>query len=412
MSELKTTGIAVSSLDPLTFPLYGARLIEASAGTGKTYTIASLFIRLLLGHGGESAHQKPLTVEQILVVTFTEAATAELRSRIRERIQQVRLAFLQGQSNDPFTQALIEQTSDLQVAIRLLRFSELQMDEAAIYTIHGFCQRMLMQNAFESGSLFQQSLLEDDAKLLLQSCNDFWRSHFYDLSTPLSELIFSYWQNPQQLKDELRSWLSSQELQFLPKITDFNFKKKYQSSLQAIEDLKESWIKDEADYFDIISHSGVSKRSYTKKNLPNWLAEVSQWAFQSDYSLTLPKNLLKFSQKNLDEKTPKGAKPIHPVFSQIEALLEEDLSLKNTLLIKATNWVRTNLQSSKQMQMLLGFDDLLTRLDDALQRSSDNHLAQQIKSSYPIALIDEFQDTDPVQYRIFQSIYQPVEPQT
>ena len=404
-----TTAISVSPLDPLTFPLYGARLIEASAGTGKTYTIASLFIRLLLGHGDEYAHQKPLTVEQILVVTFTEAATAELRSRIRERIQQIRLAFLQGTSDDPFTQTLIEQTPDLQLAIRLLRFAELQMDEAAIYTIHGFCQRMLMQNAFESGSLFQQSLLEDDSKLLLQSCNDFWRNHFYDLSTPLSELIFSYWQNPEQLKNELRSWLSRHDLQFLPHITDFDFKEKYETSLQAIEKVKVSWIKDEDDYFDIISHSDVSKRSYSKANLPKWLKEVSQWAFQSNYSLTLPKNLSRFSQKTLDEKTPKGAKPVHPVFSQIEALLAEELSLRNTLLIKATNWVRAHLQSSKQMQMLLGFDDLLTRLDEALQHSADNHLAEQIKTVYPVALIDEFQDTDPVQYRIFQTVYHSAE---
>ena len=63
-------------LDPQTFPLHGARLIEASAGTGKTYTIANIFA-LLLGHGSEaSRHQHSLTVDQILVVTFTEAATA------------------------------------------------------------------------------------------------------------------------------------------------------------------------------------------------------------------------------------------------------------------------------------------------------------------------------------------------
>ena len=409
MTALQTTQISVSSLDPLTFPLYGSRLIEASAGTGKTYTIASLFIRLLLGHGEENAHQKPLTVDQILVVTFTEAATAELRSRIRERIQQVRLAFLRGDSDDSFTQSIIDQTNDSQLAIRLLRFAELQIDEAAVYTIHGFCQRMLMQNAFESGSLFQQNFLEDDSKLLLQSCNDFWRSHFYDLSTPLSELIFSYWGNPDELKKELRNWLSRQDLQFLPQITDFDFKKKYEFSLQAITKVKESWRENESDYADIINHSDVSKRSYTKKNLPTWLNQVSSWAAQADLSLTLPKNLIKFSQKTLDEKTSKGVAPKHAVFSQIESLLAEDLSLKNTLLIKATHWVREHLQSSKKMQMLLGFDDLLTRLDDALQNSVDNHLAQQIKSTYPIALIDEFQDTDPVQYRIFQTIYKPDE---
>ncbi|WP_373691167.1 UvrD-helicase domain-containing protein, partial [Endozoicomonas sp. SESOKO3] len=85
-------------LEARTFPLHGNRLIEASAGTGKTYTIANLFLRLVLGHGPEhdqkkSAHCKPLTVDQILVVTFTEAATGELRDRIRARLHQAREAF-------------------------------------------------------------------------------------------------------------------------------------------------------------------------------------------------------------------------------------------------------------------------------------------------------------------------------
>ncbi|MEI6897297.1 MAG: exodeoxyribonuclease V subunit beta [Psychromonas sp.] len=398
--------INVQSLDPLTFPLYGMRLIEASAGTGKTYTIASLFIRLLLGHGKENGHKTPLTVDKILVVTFTDAATAELRSRIRERIIGVRLDFMRGESGDPFIQTLIHQSEDLGIDIRLLRFAELQMDEAAIYTIHGFCQRMLMQNAFESGSLFQQNLLEDDSQLLLQATNDFWRSHFYSLSQPLTELIYSYWQHPEQLKNELRSWLSRHDVQFIPDITDFDFKAKYATSLALIKKLKEQWLASEADYFDIISYSDVSKRSYTKANLPKWLKEIAHWAFQESGSLDLPKNLIKFSQKTLDEKTPQGAVPSHQVFTDIEHILALDLSIKNTVLVKATHWVRDNLQKSKRSQSLLGFDDLLIRLDDALQRSPQNHLGEQIKNSYPIALIDEFQDTDPVQYRIFQCIYQ------
>lgn len=404
-----TKKINPQSLDPLTFPLYGMRLIEASAGTGKTYTIASLFIRLLLGHGKQNSHQIPLTVDKILVVTFTEAATAELRSRIRERIIAVRLDFMIGQSNDTFVQTLIEQSDDISIDVRLLRFAELQMDEAAIYTIHGFCQRMLMQNAFESGSLFQQNLLEDDSQLLLQATNDFWRGHFYDLSTALTELIFSYWQQPEQLKNELRSWLSRQDVQFIPHIDDFDFKAKYKQSLRIIEKLKNDWLANESDYFDIISYSDVSKRSYSKKNLPKWIKEISDWAFSTSSSLTLPKNLVKFSQKTLDEKTPKGAKPSHNMFTEIENVLALDLSIKNTILLKATHWVRADLQRNKHNQSLLGFDDLLIRLDDALQISPDNHLGEQIKNSYPIALIDEFQDTDPVQYRIFQTIYQQLD---
>ncbi|MCR6555924.1 UvrD-helicase domain-containing protein, partial [Aeromonas sp. CPF2-S1] len=148
-------------LNPLRFPLYGERLIEASAGTGKTYTIAGLYLRLLLGHGpvieqaGEEggdagqpcAHERPLSVTEILVVTFTEAATAELRGRIRARIHEARLAFMRGkvvdEDKDPLLAGLLKEVEDHDLAARRLLAAERQMDEAAVFTIHGFCQRML-----------------------------------------------------------------------------------------------------------------------------------------------------------------------------------------------------------------------------------------------------------------------------
>ena len=83
-------------LNVFSLPLRGQRLIEASAGTGKTYTIGILYLRLLLGLGGVNAFPRPLSVEEILVVTFTEAATNELRGRIRQRIHDMRLACLRN----------------------------------------------------------------------------------------------------------------------------------------------------------------------------------------------------------------------------------------------------------------------------------------------------------------------------
>ncbi|HAH14144.1 MAG TPA: exodeoxyribonuclease V subunit beta, partial [Pantoea agglomerans] len=120
------------SLNPLTLPLRGERLIEASAGTGKTFTIGLLYLRLLLGLGGENAYSRPLSVEEILVVTFTEAATAELRGRIRENIHQLRLACIRGKSSNPMHQLLLEQMPDLSQAAAQLLAAERQMDEAAI----------------------------------------------------------------------------------------------------------------------------------------------------------------------------------------------------------------------------------------------------------------------------------------
>src|SRR6478609_2691172 len=103
-----------------TFPLTGRRLIEASAGTGKTYNIANLYLRLLLG----DEQRAPLTVDQILVVTFTRAATSELRGRIREKIE---LALQEYRKAENGSQAA-----------RLLNAALVCMDEAAIFTIHGF----------------------------------------------------------------------------------------------------------------------------------------------------------------------------------------------------------------------------------------------------------------------------------
>ncbi len=154
------------------FPLHGERLIEASAGTGKTYSITSLYLRLLLGHGKAGcAYLRPLTVNEILVVTFTNAATQELRGRIRQRIVQARRAFqISHETNDeqeiePFLGALLSDIEDHKQAVALLDAAIKLMDEAAIFTIHSFCQRMLQENAFETGILFEMQMEMDGTQL-------------------------------------------------------------------------------------------------------------------------------------------------------------------------------------------------------------------------------------------------------
>jgi len=175
------TDIIPQKLNPLTLPLVGERLIEASAGTGKTFTLALLYLRLLLGLGKASAFPRQLAVEEILVVTFTEAATEELRGRIRKNIHELRLACVRGTSDNLMLRELMLELPDLPLAAQILLAAERQMDEAAIYTIHGFCQRMLMNNAFESGILFEQTLIQDELPLRRQACADFWRRYCYPL---------------------------------------------------------------------------------------------------------------------------------------------------------------------------------------------------------------------------------------
>ncbi|MFZ1294896.1 MAG: UvrD-helicase domain-containing protein, partial [Pseudomonadales bacterium] len=137
----------MNRLDPLTLPLHGRRLIEASAGTGKTYAITSIVLRLLLGHDGTATGVNPRRIEQILIVTFTRAATEELRGRIRARLREARLAFEEdaGISEDEFIAQLRLASSDRVVDHRRLALAEMDLDLASIFTIHGFASRMLQR---------------------------------------------------------------------------------------------------------------------------------------------------------------------------------------------------------------------------------------------------------------------------
>ncbi|UCQ10739.1 exodeoxyribonuclease V subunit beta [Edwardsiella tarda] len=398
--------MATHTLDPLTLPLRGARLIEASAGTGKTFTLAALYLRLLLGLGEEHAYPRPLAVEEILVVTFTEAATEELRGRIRSNIHDLRLACLRGYSAHPLLSALLTQIADLPQAAALLLAAERQMDEAAIYTIHGFCQRMLSHNAFESGVLFQQTLLQDESQLQRQACADFWRRHCYPLPQAVAAIVSQLWSGPEALLAELRPYLSGEMPLLRPaSALQESVEQRHRALIARIEALKAAWREQGGQVAALIADSGVDKRSYSSRHLPKWLDEMADWAQQETLDYQLPGSIERFAQATLEQKTTKGSAPRHALFAAVEALLAEPLSLRDVLLAQALVAVRESVQQEKRRRAELGFDDLLSRLAQALDAQAGEALAAAIRQRYPVAMIDEFQDTDPQQYRIFHHIY-------
>ncbi|MGI9839508.1 exodeoxyribonuclease V subunit beta [Vibrio parahaemolyticus] len=393
-------------LEPMTFPLHGARLIEASAGTGKTFTIAGLYLRLLLGHGSaETRHRVPLTVDQILVVTFTEAATAELRDRIRARIHDARIAFARGQSSDPVIQPLLNEFDDHKQAAEILLQAERQMDEAAVYTIHGFCQRMLTQNAFESGSRFNNEFVTDESHLKAQVVADYWRRNFYPLPFTLAGEIRQLWSSPSALLSDISNYLTGAPLILSVPAMKGSLADLHTENLKKIDELKAQWRESQDDFFTLISDSDINKRSYTKKSLPTWLEAVNAWAATETTGYDYPDKLEKFAQNVLLEKTPKGSAPQHAVFEAIETFLANPISLKAPLLAHAIEHCRVMLANAKNQKQWLSFDDLLTQLSASIDTDESELLAARIRTLYPVAMIDEFQDTDPLQYSIFSRIY-------
>ncbi|HBR6690175.1 TPA: exodeoxyribonuclease V subunit beta [Klebsiella pneumoniae] len=395
------------SLDPLRLPLIGERLIEASAGTGKTFTIAALYLRLLLGLGGEAAYPRAISVEELLVVTFTEAATEELRGRIRSNIHELRIACLRGESDNPLYSALLAEIADKDDAAKTLLLAERQMDEAAVFTIHGFCQRMLSLNAFESGMLFEQQLIEDESRLRYQACADFWRRHCYPLTRDIAAVIHDVWKGPRDLLKSLDRWLQGEAPQLKsPPAPNETLAERHQQIIAGIDSLKQQWREQVGEIEGVLENSGLDRRKFNRGNQGKWMEKVNAWAQEETLSYQLPDALEKFAQSFLLERTKAGGEPpVHPLFSAVESLLASSLTLTDLVLARAMVEIRDAVAREKRRRGELGFDDMLSRLDEALRGDSGETLASAIRQRFPVAMIDEFQDTDPQQYRIFRRIW-------
>ncbi|MEB8199223.1 exodeoxyribonuclease V subunit beta [Enterobacter quasimori] len=395
------------SLDPLRLPLQGERLIEASAGTGKTYTIAALYLRLLLGLGGTAAFPRPLSVEELLVVTFTEAATAELRGRIRANIHELRIACLRQSTDNPLYASLLEEIADKQQAAQWLLLAERQMDEASVFTIHGFCQRMLSLNAFESGMLFEQQLIEDESELRYQACADFWRRHCYPLQRDIAEAVHALWKGPEELLRAIDGYLQGEAPVIKsPPPADETLASRLEKIVTQIATLKQKWNASVGEIASILENSGIDRKKFNRGNQGKWIEKISAWAQEETRGYQLPDALEKFSQRFLTERTKAdGIVPEHPLFVAIESLLAEPLTLNDLMITRAMTEIREAVAREKRRRGELGFDDMLSRLDAALCSENGEALAAAIRTRFPVAMIDEFQDTDPQQYRIFRRIW-------
>ena len=395
------------SLDPLGLPLRGERLIEASAGTGKTFTIAALYLRLLLGLGGSSAFNRPLSVEELLVVTFTEAATEELRGRIRANIHELRIACLRQTTDNPLYARLLEEITDSEQAAAWLLLAERQMDEAAVFTIHGFCQRMLSLNAFESGMLFEQKLIEDESILRYQACADFWRRHCYPLPRDIAQAVHDLWKGPEELLRAIDRYLQGEAPVIKsPPPADETLASRHEKIIARIAAMKQKWCQGAGEIDAIIESSGIDRRKFNRGNQAKYIERINAWAEEETRSYQLPDALAKFSQAFLAERTKAGGQvPEHPLFSAIDELLAEPLTLNDLMITRALAEVREAVAREKRRRGELGFDDMLSRLDAALNGENGGALADAIRSRFPVAMIDEFQDTDPQQYRIFRRIW-------
>lgn len=414
----------MNRLDPVSFPLQGLRLIEASAGTGKTYTIAALYVRLVIGH----QRPAPLMPSEILVLTFTRAATRELRDRIRARLSEAARSFISGQSEHDFIEELLEQHPEppqrRRIARRLQVAAE-SMDEAAIHTIHAWCQSILRRHAFDSGSLFDQEVDSKDPELWRTALLDYWRRYivprrdddgrwlrdfasFPDFEKRIGQLLqpeIDFRCNGEQIKavtspDEpiaaMKAWNAQRE--------------------DALAPVYEQWREQREEVIEVLLEARASVlngNKYQEATVRSWFDSLDAGRLSQD----LQKGpLVRLSASGLEEGegTKKNKEPPgHPFFDTVERarraleVMAPAPPWQAQLWRHASEWVGDRYRQEKRKRKRLDFDDLLTDLDAALQGTGGERLRRTILESHPVALLDEFQDTDPVQYRIFETIYGP-----
>ncbi|QBF84758.1 exodeoxyribonuclease V subunit beta [Shewanella maritima] len=400
------SAIAVKPLKPLALSFSGTNLIEASAGTGKTYTISGLYLRLLLGHGG----QAPLTCEQILVVTFTNAATEELRDRIRKRIQLAFKRFIGVATDDEFIEALYQQTPEAERELAIKRFDLAlkTLDEAAIYTIHGFCQRVLADMAFESSLLFESEFTLDDSEYLHHAVRDFWREVCYQLPPSMAALISSKVATPDELAKKLRPLLGATEA--VQSFTPQEFTKLSQSLVESIARLKKRFALEQDTTLELLTALPLNGARFGKKaegypKLTQMFEQLATWA-QFGQGLPPMKVLEHLSLSTL--KLNKGGEiptvQQAPLLDHIERVYEAINQVMPAFFVKAQQGIKHRFIEQKRQRNLMTPDDLLLTLADAI-KSQGSVLSQAIAKRFPMAMIDEFQDTDPLQFDIFSAVY-------
>ena len=387
-------------------PLGDTTLIEASAGTGKTYTLTGLFLRLII--------EKGLSVREIAAVTFTEAATAELKQRIRDRLGAAFAVFSGESSDDPLLLRLKRKMEDPAPAREALQAALREFDQAAVFTIHGFCRRILREHAFETGVLFDTELITDEASLKEEVVEDFWRKHLYAASALFVRYARSRNVSPASLASLLARRTAAARIRVIPRLDIPRTAGREKDFVNAVKRVRKAWPA-ARDAVERILKTGddLSRTKYPRKKIDGWIQAMDRFARSLEEDPDLFAEFDKFTQSTVSSAVKSGGSPLrHPFFETCEDLERARTALQAVfdqrllaLKRKLFDFAERELAWKKSGKNVHAFDDLLLEVHRALSGKTSAALARSVGRTFKALLVDEFQDTDPVQYAIFRDLF-------
>lgn len=386
-------------LNIFNIPCNGINFIEASAGTGKTTAIVLMYLRLLLGISNQK-NIKPLLIQEILIVTFTNLAKNEIYKRIKKSIETLHLYCITQNTNNTILKPFFKKIKNLKEAIYILERAKKNINHAAIYTIHGFCKNILQLNFFN----IHEKIIEDERLLYLQATEDFWRSYFYQLPKNIIKIILKDYKNPTSLLSTLKPIFNFHQVYFKKKFNkNTDIITRHENNIKIINTFKKKWLDCHLIILDIIAKLKPNKKIYNQFNLSRWDKNITTWAKSKTENYQIPIELKYFLAQTIETNTNNKCIPHYIFFEDIKEILTKKISLKDIILFKSIKIVTKLLKKEKKKKFFLGFNELLNNLLTYLK--TDKKLRKCIIKKYPVAFIDEFQDTDIQQYKIFNILY-------
>ncbi len=364
-----------------------SNLIEASAGTGKTYSLTELVVRLLV--------EEKIPLEQILVVTFTEASTQDLRDKVRRKLKEK----FKSTETSSETKMLLEQ------AIK-------NFEQSSIETIHSFCLKILKENAFETGLSLGIQLITDSSSIVQEITADFWAKETYGLSRAHVEFLRGKQFLPSYLLKLYKHRENHPNGKLYPK-TKYTTPPDLSAYTAAFEKMKASWNQGSKELEGFLTKNKPDGRKYQDRYMEKRLTMVGDFFNSRGLPLTsIPSEYQYFQASNYFEWSKKEMPQPPELMYQMDEFEEQFVEITEAL----TKWLHgllcryvdfTEAQSKlrKEMREEVDFNDILSLFVAALQGPQGPNLVSILQTRYHAALIDEFQDTDKGQYFIFQSIF-------
>lgn len=381
--------MTLSKFDPLKANLIvGETMIEANAGTGKTFTLCRIVERLVL--------EKRIPIERILAVTFTNAAAFELKEKIREGLYNKRISL-----------------PDKDITGKILLSKAIaNFDNARIFTLHAFCKRLLSEFSFECGVRPESDLIINENRLLEQVARDFRRSYFLKASPFCCSLSYTGKLTTQNLiqvlkeKDKQDSNEKKEDEEEEP-INEDDFNEIIRKTHLDYTELVKLWSEQYSEIKDFLfSEDKKAKNGSPPRNeFYNFKQRFSK-ALENLIDYFPDFELLNLIRKNLKkEVTANDGFEAPSFFERAAKFCEQCQRIENFILSQFLLEGKSQLTKLKDIQNVRTFDDLQELVADGLKGERGSSLIQKVYAQFDAALVDEFQDTDPLQFNILKKLF-------